>query len=312
MPSRFQQASIVRFSSRTGRGELRLADGTTLEFTDAALQASAAELEDDMTVSVQIGPSSEPGRWWVQRIWLGEPPRWAALGDWVAAPEEALALLRAAGLATRCTPAEFTAACYKARFDAMLKDNDIRDAQAQTQVASVDGATTVAGLALLYGIEGPSPASLADHAFVLTDAAEDEPDARAWTQALLERWAGAPLVPGKRGADSMLMDVADRLFLREHGAGPQLYSLAGELLGGDVPFRVIAVGEPGPLHDWIEVTRYVRPDTEAAAAGVFRVGGRSLAFAEHAPACPRCREQLLACAARGALPAEFRGLLGES
>lgn len=251
MTSRFQYATITRFSMREGRGVLRLASGEEMPFHEAAMQATAAELEESARVSVQLGPTSEPGRLAVLRIWLKEPPEWARLGEWVAAPDQALALLHGVGLARGFTVEQFTAACYQARWDAM-GDCDIRDKQGQVRATAIDRATLLAALARLYGTSGPTPTSEGDRAFVLDPAAEADPQVRARVQAALERWVG-PLVGAD--IDTMLGEAAGRL-----AHGEELYSMRGDLdLGDQRPFRLVAVGRPAQLEMMSgPVTRHVR------------------------------------------------------
>ncbi|WP_437322624.1 hypothetical protein [Sorangium sp. So ce381] len=58
------------------------------------------------------------------------------------------------------------------------------------------------------------------------------------------------------------------------------------------------------------VQLHVHPDTEAAAAGIFRTDGLTPSYRGHAPACAACRDALRSAAERGVLPDVFRPLLG--
>lgn len=309
--SSVERGTIVRFAWARGLGVVRRERGGELEFAERVVQGQAAALEPDMAVWIEVGALYVDGQPVVLRLRLDQgerAPPWSP-SPWRATPEQALAVLRSAGLATGVSVEELRAACHRVQTAALADQYDPQELPAFVQVDELSAWNVIAALASMYGTSGPSPASAVDRAFVLGAAAEDDHKQVARVREALTEWTGAPL--RARTLDELLQEAADELFLRQHaeGGGIELYSIAGAMKSGAERFRLVAVGRVSAgLEAMTTVTRHVGPDTEAAAAGSFREGGCSRGFAAHAVKCVVCLEQLARVAATGELPAEFRAL----
>ena len=309
--STVERGTVVRFEWARGRGVVRRERGGELEFAERVVQGQAAALEPEMAVWIEVGALYVDGQPVVLRLKIdqgeGAPP-WSP-SPWRATPEQALAVLRSAGLATDVSVEELRAACHRVQAAALADQFNPQELPAFVQVDVLDAWNVIAALASIDGVGGPSPVSVADRAFVLDAAAEHDPKQVARVREALTEWTGAPL--RARTLDDLLREAAEELFLRQHaeGGGIELYSIAGAMKPGEERFRLVAVGRVSAgLAAMTTVTRHVGPDTEAAAAGSFREGGCSRVFAAHAVKCVLCREQLARGAATGELPAEFRAL----
>ncbi|WP_437720054.1 hypothetical protein [Sorangium sp. So ce861] len=215
-------------------------------------------------------------------------------------PEDALERLRRAGLATQIDAAAFAAAC-----------------DAERAGAPLDAEIALSALASVYGARGPSEASAPDGAFVVDERAASDPKVLAAVWLAFERWLERAIpVSVATDLDELVSYAGDLCFLRRHagaaGEAPCLYSINGWRPRDDTPFTLYALRRDGePLYALgVPVEFHVHPDTEAAAAGIFRVDGLTDSYREHAPACEVCRDALRSAAAEGVLPDEFRPLLG--
>ncbi|WP_437949141.1 hypothetical protein WME98_52685 [Sorangium sp. So ce296] len=215
-------------------------------------------------------------------------------------PEDALASLRRAGLATQVDAAAFASACDGERAGAPL-----------------DAEIALSALASIYGVRGPSEASDPDVAFVVDEHAASDPKVLAAVWLAFERWLERPIpVAVATDLDALVSYAGDVCFLRRHadaaGEAPCLYSIDGWRPRDDTAFSLYALRRDGdPLYALgVPVQFHVHPDTEAAAAGIFRIDGLTDSYREHAPACAVCRDALRRAADRGVLPDEFRPLLG--
>ncbi|WP_437302161.1 hypothetical protein [Sorangium sp. So ce388] len=214
-------------------------------------------------------------------------------------PEEALASLRRAGLATQVDSAAFAAACDEERAGAPL-----------------DAEVALSALASLYGVRGPSEACSPDGAFAVDEHAAADPAVLAAVWLAFERWLGRPIpVAVATDLDELVSYAGDMFFLGRHagaeGESPCLYSIDGWRTRDDASFSLFALRSDGePLYALgVPVQFHVHPDTEAAAAGIFRLDGLTESYREHAQACAVCRDNLRRAADRGVLPDEFRPLL---
>ncbi|WP_437475750.1 hypothetical protein WME75_24125 [Sorangium sp. So ce1014] len=215
-------------------------------------------------------------------------------------PEDALARLRRAGLATQIDAAVFAAACDEERAGAPL-----------------DAEVALSALASIYGVRGPTEASASDGVFVVDEHAASDPKVLAAVWLTFERWLERAIpVSVATDLDELVSYAGDMCFLRRHaseaGEAPCLYSIDGWRTGDDASFSLYVLRRDGePLYALgVPVQFHVHPDTEAAAAGIFRVDGVTDSYREHAPACAVCRDALRSAADRGVLPDEFRPLLG--
>lgn len=214
--------------------------------------------------------------------------------------EEALASLRRAGLATRIDSAAFAAACDEERGGAPL-----------------DAEISLSALASIYGVRGPSEASAADRAFVVDEDAAADPAVLGAVWLALERWLEHPIpVAVATDLDELVSYAGDLCFLRRHagaaGEAPYLFSIDRWRTRDDTPYSLYVLRSEGaPLYALgVPVQLHVHPDTEAAAAGIFRTDGLTPSYREHAPACAACRDALRSAAERGVLPDVFQPLLG--
>ncbi|WP_437668866.1 hypothetical protein [Sorangium sp. So ce131] len=215
--------------------------------------------------------------------------------------EEALARLRRAGLATEVDAAAFAAACAEQRGGG----------------APLDVEVALSALASIRGARDPSAASEIDRAFFVDEDAAADAAVRAAVRATFARWLRCAIPAAvASNLDRLVSYVGDVCFLAGHadpeGEAPGLYSIDAFRPPDDAPFSLFALRRDGaPLHELgAPVQHHVHPDTEAAAAGIFRVDGLTRSYREHAPACAVCRDQLRSAAARGVLPDAFRPLLG--
>ncbi|KYF64699.1 hypothetical protein [Sorangium cellulosum] len=215
-------------------------------------------------------------------------------------PEDALATLRRAGLATRVDAAAFAAAC-----------------DAERDGAPLDAEVALSALASIYGARGPSEVSDADGAFAVDEHAAPDPKVLAAVWLAFERWLEHPIpVAVATDLDELVSYAGDMCFLRRHadaaGEAPCLFSIDGWRPRDDASFSIYALRRDGePLYALgLPVQFHVHPDTEAAAAGIFRLDGLTNSFREHAPTCAVCRDNLRRAADEGALPDAFRPLLG--
>ncbi|WP_437283872.1 hypothetical protein [Sorangium sp. So ce406] len=215
-------------------------------------------------------------------------------------PEDALAALRRAGLATRIDVATFAAAC-----------------DAERDGAPLDAEVALSALASLYGARGPSEVSDADSAFAVDEHAASDPKVLAAVWLALERWLEHPIpVAVATDLDELVSYAGDMCFLRQHadatGEAPCLFSIDGWRPHDDASFSIYALRRDGePLHALgLPVQFHVHPNTEAAAAGIFRLDGLTDSYREHAPTCAACRDNLRRAADAGVLPDEFQPLLG--
>ncbi|KYG03179.1 hypothetical protein BE21_53015 [Sorangium cellulosum] len=214
--------------------------------------------------------------------------------------EDALAGLRRAGLATRIDAAAFAAAC-----------------DAERDGAPLDAEAALSALASIYGVRGPSEASDPDVAFVVDEHAASDPKVLAAVWLALERWLEHPIpVAVATDLDELVSYAGDVCFLRRHagaaGEAPYLYSIDGWRSRDDASFSLYALRSDGePLYALgLPVAFHVHPNTEVAAAGIFRLDGLTDSYREHAPTCAVCRDNLRRVADEGVLPDEFRPLLG--
>ncbi|MBL8975835.1 MAG: hypothetical protein JNK56_34855 [Myxococcales bacterium] len=243
-------------------------------------------------------------------------------GDTDRSAARALARLQAAGLLTGFAEASFAAECRREKppvvdvFDPELDDPDDWVEPPEPELR-VDMEVALVAAAALYGARGPTEASLRDRAFALERPAEGASEVIAAVRGALEQWLGRPIAaesvaPGA-SLERLLGYVGDAMFLADHRtwSGPGLYSIAGWRESDGVAFAIHLVRDrPEALAGLgLQVSRHVSPDTEAAAAGIFRVGEPPRAFVEHASGCARCREQLASSARAGQLPAGYLRLL---
>ncbi|AUX44308.1 hypothetical protein SOCE26_057720 [Sorangium cellulosum] len=219
----------------------------------------------------------------------------------MTSPEEALARLRRAGLATQVDAAAFAAACGEERGGR----------------APLDAEVALSALASIQGARGPSGASEIDRAFFVDEDAAADAAVRDAVRATFERWLRCAIPAAvASNLDRLVSYVGDVCFLAGHagpeGEAPSLYSIDTWRPRDDTSFSLFALRRDGaPLYELgVPVQFHVHPDTEAAAAGIFREGGLTRCYREHAPACAVCRDQLRSAAARGVLPEVFRPLLG--
>ncbi|WP_437774192.1 hypothetical protein [Sorangium sp. So ce1097] len=215
-------------------------------------------------------------------------------------PEDALASLRRAGLATRIDDAVFAAAC-----------------DAERDGAPLDAEIALSALASIYGARGPSEASDPDGAFAVDEHAATDPKVLAAVWLAFERWLERPIpVSVATDLDELVSYAGDMCFLRRHAGAaaeaPYLFSLDGWRPRDDASFSIYALRSDGePLYALdLPVQFQVHPNTEAAAAGIFRLDGLTDSYREHAPTCAVCRDNLRRAADKGVLPDEFRPLLG--
>lgn len=241
-------------------------------------------------------------------------------------PAEALELLQSYGLATSFSSHDFAAACDELRRrtptddepdddapheDALDDDEDLEylDVEPEDEApASLDWPTIYVALTSLYGTKGPTPVSLADRAFALDAAAADDEEVLARVREAFAAWIGAA-VPAAEDVEEMSGYVADVLFLR-HG-GPQLFVLSEYHPPHRDSIELYLLRERDP-HEALpleERSYPIGPDTEAAAAGIFREADAvPQAYAEHVVTCASCRAQLLERDARGQLPRVYAEL----
>lgn len=312
-------ATIDRFDPSRGFGTARLADGRVLTFDASIAYATLAELAPGASVLVELGQSRRTGEPMIVRLWFAgrEPVVPQTEEPWTATPEQTLAALRSAGLASGIDIARFRDAClaeWRVEQAAWPNEDDEDDEEPET-VEAFDGATLLAALSSLYGSHGPTDASAAEGIFVVDERAEQDPEVRTRVQALLERWLGRPL-PAQVTVelDDMLGYASDALYLRWHAAGPDaalLFASDGERATDGLAFTVyVRLEDEDALRSVpIGFSPRVSPDTEAAANGIFRVDGCEPAFAEHALTCAVCQANLAALARTNRLPRDFAALV---
>jgi hypothetical protein len=308
-------ATIDRFDPARGFGTARLADGRVLTFDASVAHATAAELAPGASVRVELGPSRRTGEVMIVRLWFAgrEPVVPQTEEPRTATPEQTLAALQAAGLASGIDVARFRDACLA---EWRVEQGSWPDEDDEDDVDDVafDAATLLAALGSLYGTHGPTDTSAAEGIFFVDERAERDPDVRARAQAVLERWLGRPLPAQVTVAlDAMLHYAGDALYLRRHAAGPHaalLFASDGVRATDDLAFTVYVLAREDALDSLpIGFSPRVSPDTEAAANGIFRVDGCEPAFAEHAPACAVCQANLAALARTNRLPRDFAALV---
>ena len=315
-------ATIDRFDPTRGFGAARLADGRVFNFDASVAYATLAELAPGASVLVELGQSRRTGESIIVRLWLAgrEPAAPQIEEPWTATPERTLAALRAAGLALGVDVTRFRDAClaeWRVEQDSWSdEDGDTdEDDEEPESVEAFEAATLLAALSSVYGTHGPTDTSAAEGVFFIDERAEKDPEVRTRVQTLLEQWLGRPLpaqIPD--GIDSMVYYVGDALYLHRHVAGPGaalLFATDGVRATDELAFTVYVLRKDEDALSSIAIgfSPRVSPDTEAAAAGIFRVDGCELAFAEHAPTCAVCQANLTALARTNRLPRDFAALV---
>jgi hypothetical protein len=320
-------ATIDRFDPTRGFGTARLADGRVLNFDASVAFAKLAELAPGAAVLVALGQSRRTGEATIVRLWFaGREPAAPQIEDpLTATPEQTLAALRAAGLASGIDVARFHDAClaeWRAE-QAMWQDDDEDDEDDENddeddedeEPEAFEANTLLVALASLHGTHGPTASSAAEGIFFVDEDAASDPEVRARAQAVLEQWLGRPLPPQVTDElEDMVYYVGDTLHLRQHTAGPgaaMLYASEGVREADDLAFTVYARLQDVDALRAVPIgfSPRISPDTEAAAAGIFRYDGCDLAFAEHAPACAVCQANLAAVARTNQLPQGFAALI---
>ncbi len=313
MDSVIERGEIVSFAWDRGAGVVRRADGSEIEFVERVVQAPAAALEPGLAVWIEVGSVIVEGRRKVLKLQLdrGEATAPWRPRAWYATPEEALAVLRSAGLGSGMTVGELRDACYGVQAATMAGEMDGREIPAFVNVETVGPWNVIAGLASIYGTKGPSPASVGDRAFVLDESARRDPTVVRRVAEALTQWVGAPIVGAQ--VDGVIREAAEILFLRQHvqRGGIELFAIEGAMRPDEQHFELFVVGRvTAAIEGMTWVARFVGPDTEAAAAGVFRMNGCSPAFAAHARECAVCQANLMKVVTSGGmLPPEFRALI---
>lgn len=228
-----------------------------------------------------------------------------------ATPEQTLAALRAAGLASGLDSDRFRDACRAEQRAQQTSGQAHEPAIAE----AFDEATLLAALSTVYAAQGLTDTSAPAGILAIDERAEKDPEVRARVQALLVRWLGLAIpAPETVTVGRMLDYAADAVYLRQHTAGPgaaPMFAADGERATDGLTFTIYLVPADEealsavPIGFWPRVS----PDTEAAASGIFRVDGCRPAFAEHAPACAVCQAQLANLARTNRLPRDFAALL---
>lgn len=246
-----------------------------------------------------------------------------SVGDTDRSVSRAFARVQAAGLLTGFTEASFAAACVRERPPAPVDafDPEFDDPEDWVEppepALKVDMEVALVAAAALYGARGPTEASLRDRAFAVERPAEGASEVVAAVRSTLEQWLGRPIsaesvAPGA-SLERLLGYVGDAMFLADHRtwSGPGLYSIAGWRESDGVAFAIHVVRDSSAALAGLglQVGRHVSPDTEAAAAGIFRAGEPPRAFVEHASGCGLCRERLASSASAGRLPVSYQRLL---
>lgn len=314
-------ATIDRFDPTRGFGTARLADGRVLTFDASVAHATVAQLAPGASVLVELGQSRRTGESKIVRLWFAgrEPVVPQTEEPRTATPEQTLAALRSAGLASGIDVARFREACLAEwRMEQTSwpdeDDEDNEDNDADEEPEAFDAATLLAALSSLYGTHGPTDTSAAEGIFFVDERAERDPEVRTRVQALLVRWLGRPLpAPVTAKLDRMLYYAGDALYLRRHAVpgAALLFASDGERATDGLTFTVyVHLDEEDALYSVpIGFSPCVSPDTEAAANGIFRVDGCRPAFAEHAPTCAVCQANLAALARTNRLPRDFTALV---